>query len=161
MVRNFLFFFASIASIGFGHLAANACMCPGVNPSIYPPDMREVKKYYRSEFKGAAFTGVVASSNVLPGELTPLGDKVLEIVVDVDRAWFGVKRSEIRFYTSDNPCGIRFLTGKSYFFIPTLESGRLYVGPCTYASYSSASDGNFVDLMVSVLGKGKKFRVRK
>lgn len=161
MARRLVFFFGLVISIGFGHLAAYACMCPGVNPSIYPPDLKKVKKYYRNEFKGAAFTGKVLSSKVLPGELTSLGDKVLEVTVEVDRAWIGVKSAKMTIYTSDNPCGSRFLEGKSYFFIPELENGRLYIAPCTYASYSNDPNGNFVDLMVSVIGRGKKLRINE
>lgn len=158
MVKKLAVFIGFITIMGVGHLTVKACMCSGVNPDIYPPDMKKVKKYYRTEFKGAAFTGEIVSIKVISGESTSLDDKVLEVTVEVDRAWLGVGHPEMRFYTSDNPCGIHFKENESYFFIPTPEKGRLYIAPCTYASYSSKSDGNYVDLMVAVFGKGKKFR---
>lgn len=161
MRRKIAIFTSLIAAIGFAHLSVNACMCPGVNPSIYPADIPKFKKYYRDEFKGAAFTGKVVSSKAFPGELTSYGDKVLEMLVNVDTAWLGVTRPTMTLYTSDNPCGVRFRESESYFFIPTLEKGRLYIGPCVYASYTSKSDGNFVDLMIAMFGQGKKFGVRR
>lgn len=152
-IATFAFF---IAVLGSAHLLVSACMCPGVNPEIYPPDVPKLKKYYRDEFKGAAFTGKVASIKEVPGELTNIGDKVLEIVVNVDVAWFGVKSPIITLYTSDNPCGLRFRQKESYFFIPVIENHRLFIGPCTYATFSSKSDGNYVELMTAMFGKGKK-----
>ncbi len=157
MIRKIPILTILVALMGLAHLSINACMCPGVNPSIYPADIPKFKKYYRKEFKGAAFTGKLVSSKEVPGTVTSYGDKLLEITVDVDRAWLGVNRPRMTLFTSDNPWGVGFRKNESYFFIPILEKGQLYIGPCTYASYSSKSDGNFVDLMKAMFGRGKKF----
>jgi len=157
MMRKIAIFTSFMAAMVFGHLSINACMCPGVNPSIYPADIPKFKQYYRDEFKGAAFTGKLVSSKEIPGKVTSYGDKLLELTVNVDRAWLGVNQPRMTVFTSDNPCGVRFRENESYFFLPTLEEGQLYISPCTYASYSSKSDGDFVDLMKAMFGGGKKF----
>jgi hypothetical protein len=140
-----------------GHLSVTACTCPGVNPDVYPPDFEVWKKYFRQDFKGAAFTGKVLTVIKMSGEKTDIGDNILEITVKIDRIWLGRKQREMTFYASDNPCGTRFRQNESYFFIPSLENNRLYIAPCTYGTYSSKPDGNYVELMERILGKGKKF----
>jgi hypothetical protein len=122
-----------VAVFAMAHVSLVACTCPGLNPSIYPADIAKFKKYYRDEFEGAAFTGSIVSSKKVPGELTNLGDNLLEIVIDVDRTWFGVEGRVVTLYTSDNVCGVRFRVKQSYFFIPALEEGRLYIGHRTAA----------------------------
>ena len=139
-----------------GHLSVTACMCPGVNPDIYPPDFEKQRKYFREDFKGAAFTGKVLTVIKVPGEKTDIGDNILEVTVMVDRIWLGGKQRKMTFYTSDNPCGTRFLQDESYFFIPSIENGRLYIALCTYATYSRKADGNYVALMERIFGKGRK-----
>lgn len=157
MLKRIATTLAFFLTFGLGHITVSACMCPGFNPDIYPPDMQEVRRFYQREFRGAAFTGKVVSITDIPGEVTKYGDKVLEIEVEVDRAWTGVTQSRMKIYTSTNPCGLRFRLDGSYFFIPNIEDGRLFIGTCTYASYSSKVDGNFVDLMVAVFGSGRIF----
>jgi len=149
-------FIGSLTILLLGHLSILACMCPGVNPDIYPPDFEAQKKYFRQDFEGAAFTGKVLSVQKVSGEKTEIGDSVLEITGIVDRVWLGEKRREMTFYTSDNPCGARFLQNESYFFIPSIENGRLYIAPFTYATYSRKVDGNYVTLMERIFGRGRK-----
>lgn len=150
---------AFLLTVGLSYRSAdaNSCMCPGVNPEMYPPDLPALAEYYRNDFKGAALTGKVVSLKELPEEKTELGDNLIQVDVEVQRAWIGEERPQIRLYSSTNPCGRRFELNKSYFFIPKIEDGRLYIGPCAYATYSSKPDGNYVELMVAIFGEGKRF----
>lgn len=148
--------------IGFAHLSVAACMCPGVNPDIYPPDISASRIYYRDEFKGAAFTGRVLSSAQIPDFLRE-GEKVQEVSIEIERYWFGVADRVVKIYTPvDNAgCWAPFHKGESYFFVPKSEKQMLYLGLCTYASFNRKSDGNYVDFMVKMFGKGKRYKPKK
>lgn len=143
---------------GFGYLSVKACMCPGVNPDLYPPDIKKSRDHYKNEFKGAAFTGKVTSSREAP-DLLQEGKKLQELTVEIDRFWFGVNRQSIIIYTPKDGtgCWLPFLVNESYFFIPSFEDGRLQVGICAYATYNRKNDGNYVAFMVKMFGKGKKY----
>jgi hypothetical protein len=137
-------------------------MCPGVNPLIYPPDIPASRIYYRKEFKGAAFTGKVLSSREASAILWH-GEKVQELTIEADRFWFGAVRRQMTIYTPvDNAgCWVPFRENESYFFIPMVEKDTLYLGVCTYATFNRKADGNYVDFMTAMFGKGKKFKVQR
>ncbi|MEP6788784.1 MAG: hypothetical protein ABJB40_10165 [Acidobacteriota bacterium] len=158
-MQKIILFLILVTTIGMTHLSVTACMCPGVNPEVYPPDITKSRIYYRDEFKGAAFSGKVLSSKIAVGMMR-LGEEVQELTVEVDRFWFGVKKQTVTVYApKDNEgCWFPFRQNESYFFIPTLENGILYIGGCTYATYNRKPDGNYVDFMIAMFGSGKRFK---
>ncbi len=161
-MRNVLILTGLGIFLGFGYVSVLACMCPGVNPEMYPPDVKKSREYYKKEFNGAAFTGKVMSSEEAPDVLRE-GQKVQELTVEIDRYWFGVDRRSITIYTpkDGSGCWLPFLKNESYFFIPTLVDGRLHVEICAYATFNRKHDGNYVAFMVKMFGKGKKFDVKR
>ncbi|MGB7069260.1 MAG: hypothetical protein WBD22_07175 [Pyrinomonadaceae bacterium] len=151
-----------LTAIGLAHVSVMACMCPGVNPEMYPPDIDASRTYYRKEFKGSAFTGKVVSSKEASG-IFQSGESIQEVTVEVDRYWFGVKRRIITIYTplDRSGCWTPFVENESYFFIPTNEKNILYLGVCTYSTFNRKADGNYVDFMEDMFGKGKRFKPKK
>lgn len=151
-----------VFTIGFAHLSVVACMCAGVNPDIYPPDISASRIYYRDDFKGAAFTGKVLSSSQTP-DLLLEGEKVQEVTIEVDRYWFGVSGRVVKIYTPVDSagCWAPFHMNESYFFIPKSEKQMLYLGVCTYATFNRKSDGNYVDFMIKMFGQGKRHKPEK
>ena len=161
-MRNFVILAGLAIGIAIGHLSVKACICPGVNPELYPPDIPASRSYYKNEFKGAAFTGKVLSSQEAPGDLLK-GERVQELRVEIDRFWLGVGRRTVTIYApiDRTGCWVPFVRNESYFFVPSLEDGFLYIGVCTYATYNRKSDGNYVDFMVKMFGKGKRFKSKR
>ncbi len=161
-MRNVVLFLLLVFTIGFAHRSASACMCPGVNPDIYPPDIPQSRIYYRDEFKGASFTGKVLSSERIPSPLRE-NEKVQEVTIEVDRYWFGVGHRVVKIYTpaDDAGCWFAFKKDESYFFIPRREKQKLYLGVCTYATFNRKHDGNYVDFMVKMFGEGKRYKPKK
>jgi len=156
-MKNSIFFIVFVVLIGAGHIPVNACMCPGFNPKIYPPDIKAMKKYYRKEFKGTAFTGKVLATTE-SATVTYKGRKTQEVTIEVDRVWLGSKKNIVVLYTplDNSGCWLPFTKGERYFFIPNMEDGILYIGLCTYSSFNKKPDGNYVDLMIAMFGKGKQ-----
>lgn len=158
-MKSVALIFILVFTIGFAHLSVQACMCPGVNPEIYPPDIDKYRVHYRDEFKGASFTGMVLSSSEVK---SPLNDheKLQEVTIEVDRYWFGVSKRVLKIYTPADKtgCWSPFKVNERYFFIPRSDKQLLRVEICTYATFNRKSDGNYVDLMVKIFGKGKKFK---
>lgn len=152
-----------VITMCLAHLSVSACMCPGgVNPEMYPPDIPASRAYYRGEFKGAAFTGKVLSSEEAIGILR-LGEKVHEVTIEVDRYWFGVERRIIKIYAPlDNAgCWVPFRKDESYFFILEIDKQIPYLGVCTYSTFNRKSNGNYVSFMVTMFGDGKRFKPKE
>lgn len=161
-MRNIPFFFILILTLGFAHISVAACMCGGgVNPEIYPPDVASSRTYYKDEFKGAAFTGKVLSSEEAVGVLRK-GEKVQELTIEVDRYWFGVARRIVKIHTPIDSagCWAPFRKDQSYFFIPEIEGDMPYLGTCTYKTFTREPDGNYVDFMIKMFGEGKRFLLK-
>ncbi len=148
-----------LIAIGVGHVSVAACMCPGVNPEVYPPNIDESRTYYQREFKGSAFTGKVISSKEAVGMLRS-GERIQEVTIEVDRYWFGVESRTVTIYTplDRSGCWAPFVVNESYFFIPENEKNMLYLGICTYATFNKKADGNYVKFMEDMFGKGKRFK---
>jgi len=158
-MKKLILFSILAIMLGLAHISVRACMCPGFNPEIYPPDIPKSRIYYRDEFKGAALTGKVISSREAAG-ITRLDEQIQELTVEVDRYWLGVKRRTMTVYApkDDTGCWVPFRENESYFFMPILEKKILYIHGCTYASYNRKPDGNYVDFMTTMFGRGKKFQ---
>ncbi len=153
--------------------------CSCAPPPVSSKDVEEIRaekrRYFQTEFSGAAFIGKIVKreranvnwmARTMAGE--PTVSQLYRYTIRVKEYWLGVKAPTMVVYgepsiqifddsMSGSSCGFKLEKGKTYFFTPDLYQNNLQIGLCDFAGGGSDPVDGPVAEFRRIMGEPKRF----